>query len=378
MEVFLDMKAKQGRNQKGLCFVSEESSIDDGVYQISYNERVLLSDVRASSNVPKDMVVLDNRIFNWLSCNADDEIELQRVEATIPTCSSIRLTLSSTRDLDNRTIADAISKRVNDLQDDFDGLILQIGQSFQIDRLGIRFTVQSLDPIDMDNKTSRISWNELDKIHLDPVESLNPFNIICIIEVGAAAQISDVETDVSNVPRYKAALDAIHYLSEIYPISNSKAQFRGLAYSDEIEIFTTFDSQTGSPVEVSSIDSRSLFLRFNKWVESLIPDRKSQPSSPGEALDLGLLSAKDISNSFPTLILFFSSGVHTSGPNPVKIVKSHDDISPILCFVPGKKSNHDLMEAIAEISHGKTIIVTRSDDIKKIADAITDILAGGP
>ena len=178
-------------------------------------------------------------------------------------------------------------------------------------------------------------------------------------------------------PRYKASLDAITYLSEVYPITNAKAQFRGLAYSDEIELFTTFNSQTGNPVEVSSIDSSSLFLRFSKWIESLIPDQKSQPSSPGEALDLGLLRAKDISNSLPTLILFFSSGIHTSGPNPVKIVKSHGDISPILCFVPGKKSNHDLMEAIAEISHGKTIIVEQSDDIKKITDAIADMLAGG-
>ncbi len=377
MEVSLNMKAKQGRNQKGLCFVSEESSIDDGVYQISCNERALLSDVRVSSSVPKDLVVLDNRIFTWLSCNMNHEIELKRILATIPTCNNIRLTLSSTRDLDNRTIADAISKRVNDLQDDFDGLILQIGQSFQIDRLGIQFTVQSLDPIDVDNKASRISWDELEKIHLDPVESLKPFNIICIFEVGAAAQVSDVETDVSDIPRYKAALDAIDSLSEIYPITKTKAQFHGLAYSDEIEVFTTFDSQTGSPVEVSSIDSRSLFLRFIKWIESLIPDQKSQPSSPGEALDLGILSAKDISNSLPTLIMFFSSGTHTSGPNPVKIVKSHGDISPILCFVPGKKSNRDLVEAIAEISHGKTIIVDHYDDIKKISDAIADILSGG-
>ena len=377
MEVSLDMKAKQGRNQKGLCFVAEESSIEDGVYQISFNSRSLLSDVRTSNSVPTDMVVLDTRVFKWLSCNDGDEIDLQKITGTIPTCSNIQLTLSSTRDLDNRKIADAISKRVNDLHDDFDGLILQVGQSFQIDRLGIRFTIQSLDPVDSDNKAARITWNELEKIHLDPVESIKPCNIICIFEIGAAAQISDVDTDTSSIPRYQASLDAIQYLSEIYSDSSSKAQFRGFAYSDEIIPFTMFDPQTGSPMEVSTVHSHSLFVRFSEWIESLIPEHKSRPSSPGEALDIGLLSTNEFTNSLPILILFFSSGIHTSGPNPVKIVKSHETLFPIVCFVPGKKSNHDLLEAIAELSKGKTVIVTTEREIRNLVDAITDVLVGG-
>ena len=371
------MKAKQGRNQKGLCFVCEKSSIEDGVYQLSLNGRVLLSDVRTSNSVPDDLMILDNRIFNWLSCKESDEIGVQQVTTDIPNCTNIRLTLSSTRDLDNRTIADAISKRVNDLNDDFDGLILQIGQTLQIDRLGIRFTVQSLEPIDSENKAARISWSELEKIHLDPAESLKSFNLICIFEVGAAAQISDIDTEGTSIPRYKAALDAIHYLAEIYPNSDAKAQFRGFAYSDEIIPFTMFDPQTGRPIEVSSIHSRSIFLKFTTWIESLIPDHKTRPSNPGDALKIGLQSASEISNSLPTLILFFSSGVHTSGPNPVKIVKSMDRLSPILCFVPGKKSNHDLMEAIGELSHGKTVLVTNTSAARNLADIITEIVAGG-
>jgi hypothetical protein len=371
------MKAKQGRNQKGLCFVSENSSIENGVYQISFKGRSLLSDVRTSNSVPNDIVVLDTRVFRWLSCNEDDDIDLQKITVVIPTCSNIRLTLSSTRDLDNRKIADAISKRVNDLHDDFDGLILQVGQSFQIDRLGIRFTIQSLDPIDSDNKAARITWNELGEIHLDPVESIKPVNIICIFEVGAAAQISDVDTDGSSMPRYQASLEAIQYLSEIYSDSSSKAQFRGFAYSDEIIPFTMFDPQTGSPIEVSTVHSHSLFIRFSEWIESLISEHKGRPSSPGEALEIGLLSTKDFTNSLPTLILFFSSGIHTYGPNPVKIVKSHETMFPILCFAPGKKSNHDLLEAIAEISKGKAIIVTTESSIRNLVDAITNVLVGG-
>jgi hypothetical protein len=371
------LKAKQGRSQKGLCFVSEASSIEDGVYQLSYNGRALLTDIRATSSVPDGLAVLDSRIFSWLSCEDEADISLLKIESNLPTCTNIRLTLSSTRDLDNRTIADAISKRVNDLHDDFDGLILQIGQTFQIDRLGIRFTVQSLDPMDSDNQAARITWNNLEKIHLDPVQSLQPFNIVCIVEVGAAAQISDVETEDGPIPRYKAALHAIQHISDTYSVVSSNAQFQGFAYSDEIIPFKMFDPETGSPIEVTSIHASSLFIGFNEWIEALIPNHKKQPSNPGEALRIGLQSAEEIaSNSLPTIILFYSSGVHTSGPNPVKTVKSQDSICPILCFVPGEKSSHDLMEAIADISHGKTVIVNRIDEASNILDAIMD-LAGG-
>ena len=79
MEVSLVMKVKQGRNQKGLCFVSDDSSFDDGVYQLSFNDRTLLADVRSSSSVPNNMLILDNRIFKWLSCGEDDEIELIQI-----------------------------------------------------------------------------------------------------------------------------------------------------------------------------------------------------------------------------------------------------------------------------------------------------------
>ena len=132
----MDIKAKQGRNQKGLCFVSEESDINEGVFRITCNEKKLLADLRKSSSVPTELIVLDQRIFKWLECNEDEELVLEKITDDIPSCSEIRLLLSSTRDLDNRTIADAISKRVNDLHDDFDGLILQVGQEFQIERLG--------------------------------------------------------------------------------------------------------------------------------------------------------------------------------------------------------------------------------------------------
>ncbi|MHA1863587.1 MAG: hypothetical protein ACTSWA_07445, partial [Candidatus Thorarchaeota archaeon] len=344
--------------------------------------KTLLADTRTSANVPQSLIILDQRIFSWLSCQNESEVLLEEVTSSIPTCSEIRLAITSTRDLDNRTIADAISQRVNDLHDDFDGLILQEGQSFQIDRLGIVFTVKSLNPMDASNQAARIAWDSLEKIHLDPVESLSPFHIVCIVEVGAAAQISDVSKESeNNVPRYEANLEAIRLISEVYSNYSSHAQFRGFAYSDEIIPFTLFDPETGNPTEVSLINSASLFIAFIKWIETLIPNHKGRASNPGEALRHGIEIAEEFtkSNFIPTIILFFSSGVHTSGPNPVKIVKNKisSDGPTILCFTPGLKSNFDVMLAIAENSHGKAISVSDFEEVSTIIEALIDLSSGG-
>lgn len=379
----MNLKATQGRNQKGLCFVSEdEVPFKEGVYQISYHGKIMLADIRTSANVPQSLIILDQRIFSWLSCKNESEVLLEEVTSIIPTCSEIRLAITSTRDLDNRTIADAISQRVNDLHDDFDGLILQVGKSFQIERLGIVFTVKSLSPMDTSYQAARIAWDSLEKIHLDPVESLTPFHIVCIVEVGAAAQICDVSKESeNNVPRYEATLEAIRQISKVYSNYGSDAQFRGFAYSDEIVPFMLFDPETGNPTEVSLIHSASLFIAFIDWIETLIPNHKGRASNPGEALKHGIESAEEFtkSNFIPTIILFFSSGVHTSGPNPVKIVKKNisSDGPTILCFAPGLKSNFDVMSAIAKSSHGKAINVSDFEEVSTIIDALMDLSGGG-
>ena len=380
----MNLKAKQGRNQKGLCFVSEqEETIGDGLYQISYDGNYMLADIRVSSSVPRDLIILDHRIFKGISCHEDGDLQLEEVSTKIPICTEIRLLLTSTKDLDNRKIADAISKRVSDLTDDFDGLILTIGQSFQIDRLGIRFTVKSLDPVDSIHSAARISWKSLEKIHLDPVEFLAPSNIVCIFEVGAASQISDVRSgSEDHVPRYTASLNAIKHMSESYSDYSSNAQFHGFAYSDEIQHFTLFDPVTGDPTEVSKIDSPSLFVAFTQWIKRLISEHVGRPSDPGAALETGIESAIELSksNSLQTIILFFSSGVHTSGPNPVKVAKNTttSDGPRILCFVPGEKSNHDVMLAIADASQGKAMEVTNIEETSGIVETLMDLLDGGP
>lgn len=379
----MDLKAKQGRNQKGLCFVSDqEGIIEDGLYQISHNGNSMLVDIRVSSNVPENMIILDYRIFKEISCEENSVLQLEKISSDIPTCTEIRLSLTSTRNLDNRKVADAISKRVNDLIDDFDGLILTIGQSFQIDRLGIKFCVKLLDPVNNLHNAARISWKHLEKIHLDPVEAVTPSNIVCIFEVGAAAQISDVRNGSDGyIPRCNAALKAIKQLSESYSDYGSKAQFNGLAYSDEILHFTLFNPETGDPTEVSRIDSPSIFIAFMEWIEIMVSEHTGRPSNPGVALETGIASAIELSksNSLQTIILFFSSGVHTSGPNPVRVTKNmmKSDGPKIICFIPGEKSNQDVMIAIAEASQGRAMKVTDIEDTIGINEIIMNLSTGG-
>jgi hypothetical protein len=378
------LQAKQGRNQQGLCFVSDnEEWQKEGVYKITYSGKSILADLRVSSKVPDGFIILDQRIFSLLACKEDADLELDVISSKVPQCSIIRLSVTSTRELDNRTIANAISQRVNDIKEDFDGLVLQEGQSVRIERLGINFTVESLSPLDDSTKAARINWNNLEKIHLDPVESLEPVNIVYVVEIGAAAQVSDVlDSTVGNTSRYKIVLEALRRFSESYTHFGAGTEFRGFAYSDEVLPFSFFDSETGTPTEVSEIDSISTFIGFIEWIEQLIPDHVGRPSNPGEALRISIRSIENFSNSnsYPTILLFFSSGIHTSGPNPVKVMK--DVISgtdfQILCFVPGEKANFEVMEAIAEIGHGSAIKVVSSENIGSLIEGFSELAQGGP
>ncbi|MBE0525913.1 MAG: VWA domain-containing protein, partial [Candidatus Thorarchaeota archaeon] len=148
-----------------------------------------------------------------------------------------------------------------------------------------------------------------------------------------------------------------------------------------IQHFTFFDPETGDPTEVSRIDSHSLFIAFTEWVERLISEHVGRPSNPGAALETGIESAIELSksNSLQTIILFFSSGVHTSGPNPVRVTKNKitSDGPRILCCILGEKSNHDVMIAIAEASQGHAMKVTDIEETSGIAGFLTNLSDGG-
>ena len=383
-ELSMILKVKQGRNQEGLCFVSPETpEFELGVYDIHYDSCHHLVEVRLSKQVPSDLIVMDERIYNMLGCSDGSEVSLDFVNDVIPICSKLSMSVSSVKELDNQRVADAISKRVNDLRDDFNGLIFQIGQDLLIDRLGLRFKVLSMTPMNTDYSSSRIAWSALEEIYLEPAIGSKIFNMCCIIEIGAASQISDVTDDLNSssssyVQRYESALSAIKEISENFPYYGSDSQFCGIAYSDEVILYQLHDSQTGKLIDSSSIHSPSLFKSFIEWINTLVQSHKGKPSNPGEALRIAIeaVSAFRDINEYPTILIFCSSGVHTAGPNPVKVVKNlfQNSNLVLLSLSLGKESKLDVMEAIAHYAKGRVLNVTNLNQIGRIPSLLNETL----
>lgn len=376
----MNLKAKQGRNQKGLCFVStEDTALERGVYEVDFNGKSTLADIRKSPKIPKGMIFLDDRIFSYLACEDSVDVTLTENSSDIPQCMKLELFVASLKKIDSKSIAEAISKRIGDLQADFEGLILQKNQRIVVERLGIRFTVHSIESVNHTSEPCRVIWNSLEKIHLTPVAGVPAYNLICVIELGAAAQIEDViQTSASgntiSIPRYQAALAVLDQIILDYPGYGTNSYFSGFVYSDEVIPFSLFDSETGTPIEISSIYSKSLLVSFSKWVQEDLVNHKSKPSNPGDALSSALLRGLDFPEhaEHPTLILFCSSGVHSHGPNPVKIVKkSHENHKiPIICVSIGAGSNKDVLAEIATITAGLVVPINSMSDISEINNSI--------
>jgi hypothetical protein len=374
------LKAKQGRNQKGFCFVpGGEPGFEIGVYEIEYNEKKIFADIRKSSQVPTGLAILDSRVFSWLGCQENADVTFSYCSFDIRRCEELELSLSSTKNLDNKSIADAISKRIVDLKDDFDGLILKKEHKIIIERLGIQFTVNSIAPIDDECNACRIVWNDLKSIHLIPVLGVPAYNLICVIEVGAAAHIDDVvQTSPEGVSkpilRYQISLEALNQIMSAYSGYSSGSYFSGIIYSDEVMPYSVFDPQTGNLVEISLLFSKSLLESFSEWVLQEIPAHKNKPSNPGQALAVAFEHGFSLQESreHPTVILFCSSGVHSHGPNPVKMVKNSIGSReiPVFCLSIGSGSNSDVLEAIASLTKGRMVKVDSASQVAKINDEL--------
>ncbi|TFG33964.1 VWA domain-containing protein [Candidatus Thorarchaeota archaeon] len=381
------LRAKQGRNQRGLCFgSSNESGLESAAFVLSHRGTQLFADVRLSDKVPEGLLVIDDRIFRYLGCSDNSEVRLTLESGEIPYCSELRLAVSSTKNVDNNAIADAISKRVNDLQDDFEGLILQIGQELVIERLGICFQVLSFFPKNEVFSAARIAWNHLEEIHLDPKDKATRFNLCCVVEVGAAAQQADIDngpsSDTSHKQmRYKAAIAAIESLAENYSNYDSSTQFCGFAYSDEAVAYQFYDSQTGESIHSSSLHSPSVLIAFVEWLRSIISSHEDKTSNPGDALRIAIEVASTFQdlNNYPTIILFCSSGVHSAGPNPVKTVKRSIGNSKLMIFSLnlGLDRNLELMEAIAGITNGKAFSVKKMNDVNQVPYLLNELSSKG-
>jgi hypothetical protein len=356
------------------------SEFDIGVCELKHDSVKMLADIRKSTKVSKHAIFLDNRIFSWLSCKDGSEISVVPLDSVVPICKTLDLAVSSIKGLDSRAVSEAISKRISDLANDFDGLVLQKNQRLLLAHLGIYFSVRDIEPMDDNSNSCRINWEKLDKIHLEPVSRVPPHNLICLVEIGAAAFITDILQALPgggkvSVSRYTSALKVLDHILSEYPEYGKRAQFSGFAYSDEVVAYSVFDPETGAPTEMTSLYSKSVIESYIEWIDDVAKTHMSKPSNPGLALATAIKRASELSreSEFATIIVLCSSGVHSSGPNPLKEVKkSIQDIQvPIVCVSLGAESNVDILGAIANISKG---LLVEIHDLEEIA-LINEILA---
>ena len=148
--------------------------------------------------------------------------------------------------------------------------------------------------------------------------------------------------------------------------------------SDEVLPFITFDSQTGEEAETTSLHSSSLIGAFRKWLDTALDEFSNRASNPGIALTLGFEKAQSLSesNGLPTTIVFFSSGVYSTGQNPVKVTRTNigDQGIRVLSISVGEDSATDIMEAIAKEGSGKSLHMDSADRMDLIVDAINDLM----
>ncbi len=359
----LNLSARRGRNQQGICFFS----LDDlpGIFKLEYRGKIAYADVKSSEKVPKGTIILDSRVSAGLDVDEESEITLEPISSEIQTCNEIRLGVVSTRGLDNQKVAHAMSRRIDDFQEFLDGLILYEGQELPISKLGINLHILSMGPDDSTSSVARISWKQLLKIHLVSMDS-HPSNLCIIVEIAAATQIVDVDSGDQRISRHLAILSSLRKIEEEFEGFSKESLFSGIAFSNEVFPFNTFDTQTGEETEVTYLHSASLIGAFREWIDRIASDNLTLPSNPGEALKRGLATAQLLSdsNNMDTAVLFFSSGISSAGQNPVKITRTQGSYENVAVFAMsmGIDSEVDIMKAIAEEGNGAFIHI---DNIEK-------------
>jgi hypothetical protein len=339
----------------------------------------VFSDIRESAKIPDGFIILDARVFDMLHCSEDEEITLTIYSTEIPVCTEIHLDIISKRELKDQTVAHAISDRIDDFKEHFEGLILISGQTFELSELGISFLVRSMSPIDSTISAARVVWKELLKINLGATET-QPSNLCIIAEVAAATQIADVALGSDDMTRHQAILHTLTVLENKMSGLSSDTRFVGYVFSDESLPFITFDSQTGEESEITSFDSPSIIEAFRKWVDTALDEFSKTPSNPGVALKLGIEMAQTLSadNGLPTILVLFSSGVYSAGQNPVKVTRKNigDSDVRIIGVSVGRDSATDIIDAIAKEGNGLSLHLQSDEKVSSIVDTISEMMIG--
>ncbi|MFX1331066.1 MAG: hypothetical protein ACFE9W_05900 [Promethearchaeota archaeon] len=364
----MELEAIKGRKQRGISFV-HPSVTTIATAQLSYGGVIVFSDIRTSERVASGSIVMDSRIFDELGCEEHSEVSLTAVPETIPDSNELSLLIYSLEGLVNTKAVDALSKRIEDLKDYLDGLIVRMGQRIDIAELSVGFVVERLNPIAEQFQASRIMWNQILKVNLTAQAELpSCFNVCFAIDVGASSSIQDVEMEngTGGITRFKAGLRAIEaILSSIRECDVNLVS--AIAFGESSEQLTTSE---GSALQLSSESCQPIL----NWLSEQNNDRNDEPSNPGSALELSIEVARHLNsrNGLSTNVILISGGAFTSGRNPVNMARKIGACEDILItsVALGVESDRDLMQAIANAGNGSLIHIDQFKDITQAIEGI--------
>ncbi|RLI57813.1 MAG: hypothetical protein DRO87_02605 [Candidatus Thorarchaeota archaeon] len=368
----MDLQALRGRNQRGICFASSHDSLSPGVYSLSHLANKTLADVRVSERVNSGTIVLDSRVYDLLACRDTCIVSLSPVSSNVPIVKELGVRIESTKGLDSTKIADAISQRVNDLRDDFDGLILQSGQELAVERLALRFFITDVRP----TGPSRVEWSHLERLLIEAKPVVKPCNVVVTMEIGGAARVEDAvlgsSTGLSRIDVFVASLS--EFIRKFDQLGNEQL-FGGFAFSDEVVQFEFYDPMTGAPQEYAPLLSKSPIEAYLEWVKGLLPDHDRAPSDLGDAISDSIELAQRMTkeNGLPSVVMLFSSGVFSAGPNPVKSARRGQDQEnlKLALVTAGGGSQLDILLAVGDILGCRPVVVSRPEDTDRFFDAFT-------
>jgi len=392
--VFLNLKTIRGRNQRGLSYVSEiPETVSHPIVKITINGREVFSKLRAHDSVEEGSVVLDYRLYDELGCDTNSQVEITSIDESIPLCTDIHFSVKSTRAGDVQKVIQAISDRIDEFKEHFDGLILKKGQVIHIEPLNLHFAVKDMTPCTTGSSISQISWDHILKINLEPaVESTTKrlcYNLCSLVDLGAASHISDVigtadleQSNSESLPRYRASTKILSsIISNLLSCTESIPLFTSIVYSDEHEVFSTYDLINGNPTLMTEIQTVSLQEVHEEWISEKLTGYSKRASNPSLAFEIGIPLSVRLSetNDLPTILLFMSSGTYSQGSNPIKTIQSQiENIQEmfLVCVGLGTKQDESLLQGIADEGNGIFVPVKTVDDFGKVILAIASILEG--
>jgi hypothetical protein len=374
----MNLKAIRGKNQFGYSFVSDPKLVlAHETVVLRHEEQVVYSILKASENIPSDAIVIDYRLFDELGCKENAELDVTSINGNIPMCGDITLSLTSSLGLDNEKVAEAVSKRIEDLKPHLDGLIVREGQLIQIPDLKIGFIVTHLEPSADFDRTARMSWINLLRISIVPMKTMQCYNLILLLDLGTISNKSKFllidNQEEYEFPRLKALTQFLrNQLERLKPCSKTSL-FASIAFSNRYTIFQTYDKTTGMKMDFNYFDTFALLDAHENWLMQQLDFINDGLFNPGNNLERALELAKNINekNNLPTIICLCSDGAYSSGPNPVKIAKSNSckEIS-IYCFAFGLEADLDFLNAIAEAGGGAMFHLRSVEDLVQIPETL--------